>query len=179
MSTDPLLTPPLALSFFDAMKANGQVLPATAAAGSFGAVVTNPGTLNGTSLLVAEVANSSTITDKVFFDMIFPSEVHEGDTFPLTVSAQALLAASAAGTCTLSASVQAYDHTGTLGANLVTPASISVTPALSPAGMNDYVFTATDATFGAGTRLLVGVTMVVVASNANNITGSIGSIRMG
>lgn len=159
----------------------GAGTPATAASGAFGYALTNGGTTGGTTRLLTEVANATTVSDKVVFDFMFPFENFEASSIPLNVLAGVAIAAGATATVTLTASVREVDATGTLGAELVTSGSpviiasgATVTPADSTA-----TFAVNSASLGIGDEVMVTLTMQVVGTGSFAVTGHISGVTFG
>lgn len=168
------LSTPFNVPLFGARKVTGLGVAATAGASEFGLAVTNPGTTGGTVVLNAVAANASTITAKCLFEVTMPPEVFEASSVPLTITAKKTLAASAAGTLTLGASMREITQGGTLGAELNATAVQTVGTAEST-----YTFTIDTTLFGGGEVALLQLTMIGIETATHDLTGVVEAIKFG
>lgn len=171
------LVPLLNLPLFAGRQTTGAAIPAAATTGTFGCTV---GTIVGSGAagedakLVSEVANNNTKTDTVIYDVMFPLSHFCGDSFTLSVRALHTRAAGA-GTVSIDAAVRVINSSGQTSADLCSTAAQTLT-----AGTASFVnFTIDSTDIDAGARLLIAITAVVTAGDANNNSVTINSIRLG
>lgn len=171
------LDPDIYLPLMQGVQTTGAALPAAAAAGTFGVqlgTITGGGAAGENAKLISEVANNNTKTDTVIYDFTMPMSAFCGDSFTCSIRALHTRAAGA-GTVSIDLAVRKIANTGLTGEDLCTTAAQTLTAGV--AATLDFTVTSTD--IDAGNRLLIAVTAVVTAGDANNNSVTINSIRLG
>lgn len=151
---------------------DGSVLAPSAGAGKLGIGTTatfgSPATLS----LVTEVANSSTKTDDVEYEVTLPPDYVAGSAITVAVTQAITIGAGTLSTKTLTVDAFKVAADGTVGSNLgpaaqnLTNASSTLSFAITPTGLV------------AGDKLLIQLQTVLTETGASNVTANLTSINI-
>jgi hypothetical protein len=160
----------LTVPLFSGKNSDGSALAAAAAAGKFGNSI-NLGTASG---LVSQVANNSTVSDSLLFELALPEVFKDGYAPTINVDCQLNATTGATlSTKTLTAALYPVGNGGAQSANVVTTAAQAI-----PSAAGEIEFATSTEALLAGGRVMLELTAELIETAGTNASMTINSIYL-